>query len=166
MSNDTATKPAYVPPAVAFRLTDYINASVEEVKKRTVECGTCPVYLLCEAGQGGTGWTCPTCKATGVYVSEPDPSKMPDDVLAVDCTKHKFETRPEAAQIQKCGLCSGGAMELEVLSRGSKTHYILTAYTSIPPLERQKFLKESFEQWSKHYEEEEKKKATEAKANG
>lgn len=148
---ETETKTAYTPPAVAFRLPLFVDMALADVMERVVECRNCPVSLSCEAGEGGTGWTCPTCKATGVWVDVPEGNELPEDVIAVDCGKHKFHMRKESEQITKCTLCSGGAMELEVLTKGPKQHYVATAYATVPIAERQKQLKEFYEHWKKFY---------------
>jgi hypothetical protein len=165
--DETETKEPYTPPKSSWRLTTFIEAPMDEIKAKIVDCKTCPVFLLCEAGQGGTGWTCMKCRSTGVYVDTPEGNgKLPDDALILDCTKHKFEMRKEAEQIPSCSLCNGGMMELEVINitEGdkkvpyTKSHYIATVHAGMKVEERQKALKDYFAQHMKEYGGEKEKK--------
>lgn len=166
-SDETEKKTPYTPPKNSWRLTAFIDAPIEEIKAKRVECKTCPVFLLCEAGQGGTGWTCVKCRSTGVYVDTPEGSgKLPDDALILDCGKHKFEMRKEAEQIPSCSLCNGGMMELEVINIAvgeskvpyTKSHLVTTIYSVIPVEERQKSLKKYYQEHMKEYGGEKEKK--------
>jgi len=142
-------------PSVSWLLTDYIRASDKEILEKTVNCTNCPVFILCETGQGGTGWTCSKCNATGVYLDTPKEgaNELPEHVLVIDCGKHKFEKKKECAQITECSLCSGGLMELEVLNKGTKNHYIRTVHAYIAHEQRKKVLLQGWNYWSKFWEE-------------
>ena len=119
-------------PEVSWTYPEFIKATLEQIAKKTVDCKTCPVFLLCETETGGTGWVCPKCKTTGVFMDEPeDMASMPAYVLVIDCGKHKFEVKKESAQITECSLCSGGLMELEVLNQGTKNFYVRTVHALV-----------------------------------
>ena len=147
----TKTKKIYAGPTAAWRLPLFIEASLDAVKAKVVECSTCPVFLLCETGTGGTGWVCPKCNATGVYVDQPENDKAPEDVLVVDCGNHKFDVRAESKRISECALCSGGIMELEILAKTTKNHYIATAYAKVAVETRHAHLKAAHDKWKKHH---------------
>jgi hypothetical protein len=139
-------------PSVAWTYHDFIHATPVAIAEKTVECKTCPVFMLCETGTGGTGWVCPKCKTTGVFIDEPkDLASMPDYVLVVDCANHKFEVKKESTQITECSLCSGGLMELEVLNKGTKNFYIRTVHAVVDAKERQEKLKKAWHYWKEYY---------------
>jgi len=147
-------KPPVEKPEVAWTYKEFIDASLEEIAAKTVECKTCPVFMLCETSTGGTGWVCPKCKTTGVFIDEPeDMASMPDYVLVVDCEKHKFEVKKESAQITECSLCSGGLMELEVLNQGTKNFYVRTVHSVVDTKVRQAKLKKAWDYWTDYYAE-------------
>jgi hypothetical protein len=148
-------------PAVGWTYKAFIDATSEAIAEKTVECKTCPVFMMCESETGGTGWVCPKCRTTGVFIDEPaDLASMPDYVLVIDCHKHKFEVKKESSQITECSLCSGGLMELEVLNQGTKNFYVRTVHASVTTKERQEKLKKAWAYWTKYYED---KKAEETK---
>ncbi len=150
-------------PSVAWTYQGFIEATLEQITEKTVECKTCPVFMMCETETGGTGWVCPECKTTGVFMDEPaDMSSMPDFVLVVDCTKHKFAVKKESAQIKKCSLCTGGLMELEVLNQGTKNFYVRTVHAKVDAKTRQETLKKAWDHWTKYYTDEKKEKEKEA----
>jgi hypothetical protein len=144
-------KEPYVPPPVAWRLPVFLEATPEELTARLVDCSTCPVYLLCEAGEGGTGWVCGTCKATGVAVEQIEESKLPDDLLIIDCATHKFNRIPAAENMTVCSLCGGGQVELEINFPNSRAHLITTVHAHVPVTERQRFLREQMAYWKDMY---------------
>ncbi len=155
-------KMPYVPPDVAWNVRKFTEASLDEIKAKVVTCQTCPVYPACETSLGGTGWTCPQCSCTGVWVEMPsagDQESVPDDILVIDCQKHKFERKREAENMVQCALCSGGIGELEVGHAGAKNHIIFTAYAKVPVEKRQVDCRESIAMWEQHYAEEKAKKA-------
>lgn len=142
----------YVPPKAAFRLMDFIQASVDEVAAKTVDCGTCPVNMLCENSEGGTGYVCEECNATAVFVQELQPGeRLPSDVLLLDCGEHKFKKRENTDRITKCAICSGAIMEKEVLNEGVKHHYIYTTHAKLTVGQRQKTLSFAAAHWKEHH---------------
>ncbi len=147
----TETETVYTPPSAAFRLPLFVAMPLAEAAKNVVSCSTCPVSMLCEAAEGGSGWGCPTCKATGVWVDVPEGNDLPKQVIGVDCGKHKFHMRKEAEQITKCSLCSGGAMELEVLTKGPAQYIVFTEYATVSLADRHKQLGDFYEYWKKFY---------------
>lgn len=153
------------PPSVSWAFTTFMRASLKQIEAKTVSCTNCPVFMLCETGQGGTGWVCPKCKMSGVYLDEPTDggTTMPERVLAVDCAKHKFHVDKDCNQITECGVCSGGLMEFEVLNRGTKNYYIRTVHAIIPVAKRQETLKMAWDHWTKEYAEDKKKEKKEKK---
>ncbi len=153
-AEDEGLRP-YEPPLAAWRLPAFVEAPLAEVEAKVVECRTCPVFLMCEAGQGGTGWTCASCRATGVLVDVPGTGTVPEDVLLIDCGRHQFWTREAAVDLTRCDLCSGRVMDLELRARGSKQHYIATVHARVPVAERQKNLREAYEYWNRRYAAEE-----------
>jgi ribosomal protein S27AE len=149
----------YTPPPAAWRLKVFLDAPVDELKRRQVDCPTCPVSLMCEVGEGGTGWTCGRCKSTGFEITPIESGKHPDEILMIDCAAHKFATKKESERMTLCALCSGNVMELEVVMGETKRlHYLTTVHAMVPVEERQRFLKEKFEFWKDEYA---KKKKTE-----
>lgn len=141
----------YVPPPVAWRLPLFIEATHEELRARQVDCPRCPVYLLCEAGEGGTGWVCQFCGSTGVAVEKLEESKLPGDLLIIDCAAHKFHKLPVADNMTSCALCSGGQMELELQFPASRMHMVSTVHAKVSVEERQKFLREKRDFWVAEY---------------
>ena len=142
----------YIPPPVTWRLPVFIEAPVEALKKNQVTCPTCPVFLQCQAGEGGTGWVCKTCRSTGVYVGkEQENEKAPPDFLIVDCGKHTFNEKSASEQMTVCALCSGNQMELELRFPDNRAHYLTTEYMTVPVETRQQFLKEKHEFWKEEY---------------
>ncbi len=141
-------------PFASWRLRQFIAASPEELKRKVVDCTTCPVARQCKAGEGGTGWTCPTCRATGVWIDKPErEGKLPKDVFGVDCGAHNFHTRRETFPVPPgCPFCSGALAEIEAwTSVPIAQHMIMTRYAHVPVEERQKFLKEQFAFWTRYY---------------
>lgn len=143
---------SYTPPPASWRLKVFVEAPVSELKKRQVDCTTCPVFLLCEVGEGGTGWVCGTCKSTGFEITPIESGKHPDEILIIDCAKHKFNVRKDSEKMTSCALCSGGQMELEIaLGPEIRAHYLSTVHSTVPVEERQRFLKEKYEFWKSEY---------------
>lgn len=141
----------YIPPPVAWRLPLFVEATHEELRARQVDCPRCPVYMQCEAGEGGTGWVCPTCGATGVSIEKVDENTFPPDLLIIDCGAHKFNRRPDAKNMTICSLCSGGQMELEMRFPDARVHLISSVHAKIPVESRQKFLQEKRDFWAAEY---------------
>lgn len=142
---------SYIPPRAAWRLKVFKDAPVDQLKEQQVDCPTCPVFLLCQAGEGGTGWVCKICKATGMEISPIESGKHPDEILIIDCAKHNFETKKESERMTSCSLCSGGQMEFEVRFPDIKAYLLTTVHSGVPVEDRQKKLKETFEFWSDEY---------------
>jgi hypothetical protein len=144
-----------VPPAVSWTYPDFMRASLKDIEARTVDCQNCPVFMLCETGQGGTGWTCPKCKATGVYLDPPkdNGATMPDYLLVMDCAKHKFEVNKDSNSVKECGLCSGGVMEFEVINKGTKNFFVRTVHAKVTAEARQEMFKTAWDHWTKEYAE-------------
>lgn len=138
---------AYTPPDVAWTMDQFLAASRAEIDAKTVTCDTCPVFISCEAGSGGSGWTCVRCSSTGVLVDVPEVQRMPDNLLIIDCAKHKFERKQQTEQLLKCALCSGQQMQLE--GKRTKNHYVRTAYAMVTVEERKKVLTEARTNWQK-----------------
>lgn len=155
--NTTETTEAYTPPDCAVRITDLADMPLEELAKRVVGCKNCPVFMACETGQGGTGWTCPECRSTGVYVdAPPDAATLPRDCIGVDCGNHKFHTRQEAETI-RCMLCTGQAMELVIIGADAKKvthHLVLTEHSKVSLKVRQEAMQAGRVKWTKYHEEE------------
>ena len=151
MSEENEKKEAYVPPKASWRLPLFIKAQPKALKKKLVDCPTCPVFLLCQEGQGGTGYVCPICKSTGVWIDEPGLSALPKDILLIDCAKHNFDA---SKKLTKCALCSGGIMQLEWQNRGARNHYVATVHARVPIEARQAALAEAWTTWERHYLEE------------
>jgi hypothetical protein len=141
----------YEPPHNAWRLRLFVIASPEELRARQVTCGTCPVFILCENGEGGTGYVCEVCGATGIDIEKTPEAEMPKDLLVVDCGQHKFNRKPAGENLTLCSLCSGGQMDLEVQFPDSRFHYLTTVYAKVPVKERQKKLREALVFWEAEY---------------
>lgn len=150
--NDEETLIPFTPPASSWRLPVFIEAPLEEILAKRVDCSTCPVFFACEAGEGGSGWVCSECKATGVLVSKFEPGELPDHHMVVDCGKHKFHKNPKSEGMTRCTICSGNQMELELQYPDKQLHYIPTVHALVPVEERQKVLKEKFEFWKAEYD--------------
>lgn len=142
----------YKPPKTSWRLPVLIEAPIKKVKKTVVDCSTCPVSLLCENREGGSGYVCDTCGGTAVLVEEPQDNKAPDDVLLIDCEKHKFEKREGVDPITRCTLCSGAIMETEVQGVGVRHHLVLTAHSRVKIEDRIKQLSDAAAYWHKMLE--------------
>lgn len=141
----------YEPPHNAWRLRVFIEATPEELRARQVGCSTCPVFMLCENGEGGTGFVCAQCGATGIDIENTPESQMPKDLLVVDCNQHKFNRKPEDQNVTLCSLCSGGQMDLEIQFPDSRFHYLSTVHAAVPVEERQRKLREAFKFWEDEY---------------
>lgn len=152
---------SYQPPKETFRLPVFLEAKIAVVKKSVVDCPTCPLFLLCQEGVGGTGYWCGSCGLTGVWIDEPDVTTVsPNDVIWVDCAKHKFE-RVEKKKLAKCAVCSGQICWLEMEGK-TRNHYLFTVHASIDAAARQAALKDYWKMWEKKIAEdkaERKKKA-------
>jgi len=167
MSDEEDQKQApepYAPPPPAWRLKVLIDAPISEVKKKVVDCPQCPVFFLCQEGEGGTGYHCSKCGSTAVWIDQPGyGTSIPKDILVLDCNKHKFE-RADKRKLTQCVLCSGGLAQLEVKNRGAQNHIVLTVHSAVPAAERQKTLKEAWAKWTKYYRDEERAKRAEERA--
>lgn len=141
----------YTPPSASWRLRQFIEAPLQELHARQVTCSTCPVFLLCENGEGGTGYVCEVCNATGLKIEDTPEAEMAADLLVVDCGQHKFERKPTGENMALCSLCSGGQMDLEVQFPDSRFHFLTTIYAKVAVEERQRKLKEALEFWEAEY---------------
>jgi hypothetical protein len=166
--SDDGEKPApvepYVPPASSCTADELLVMTPAQLKAKIVDCPTCPVFMLCSEGVGGTGYHCGACGSTGVWVYEPNyNTEIPKDVIVVDCKAHKFE-RAERRKLKLCVLCTGNLAQLEIPKRGARNHIILTVHAGVTAPKRQTVLKEAWVKWTKFYEDETKAKAAEKKA--
>jgi hypothetical protein len=114
------------------KFLDVIHEDPSALEASRVDCGTCPVSLKCVLGQDGTGWTFNCCRATAVNVTTGDGRSVK---VVVDCAKHAFEQKPEAASFIRCVLCSGEIMDTEVRAarnHGSSYLYLPTVHAKVP----------------------------------
>lgn len=141
------TEAAYEPPKAAWDLKAFIKAAEEEIAAKTVDCKNCPVFMLCEAGEGSTGYWCSKCGSIGVWCDDKDMGKrnIPRDILLIDCNKHKFPRPADKHKLTRCALCSGGIMDLVSQGEGANNHYVYTKHAGVSATERQKVLKREFE---------------------
>lgn len=173
-TEETEPKPKkpepYEPPMSAWNVKALIDASPADVQAKVVDCPSCPVFLFCQDGSGGVGYWCSKCRATAVrfdearYAADHD---APQDILILDCAKHKFEME-KGKKLTLCVICSGGLASLEMTATGAKNHLVLTKHASVPAETRQKTLREAWAKWKKFYAEkaknERKEKASAKKA--
>ena len=171
-SDDEVDEDVFVPPKkyepapAMWNIRKFADASLEEVLAKRVNCGNCPLYLPCEGGEGGTGWACPKCGTTAVRVHEPRPgheNEDPDDIIVVDCNKHKFERMDRSKNMLDCPLCSEGIAEIEVECVGAKNHVLFTEHSKVPIEQRHEQVKTAFVNWEIYYAEEQAKKAASGK---
>lgn len=137
----------FTPPPCAWDLKAFSEASDAEIEAKKVSCSTCPVNMLCETGEGGTGYVCQTCGMTGVWIDEPDPKRPSTDVYMIDCARHKFHTREKNGQMRTCSTCTGEVMEAYVENVNSKLHYIYTEHARVSAEERRNTLRDSLAYW-------------------
>lgn len=153
----TETEDALPPlPVAALDPIQMLKLGIDDVRAKVVGCSTCPVFMLCESSTGGSGYTCKTCKATGVFLDE----DKEDEVLVLDCFKHKFGTKT-GGELEKCPLCSGTMMKFEYREMPPKSWIIFTEHAVVPLETRIKTLNESLDHWKTHYAEEAEKEAQE-----
>jgi len=151
----TQDEAPYVPPDSSMTLQELIKRPLKEITP--VDCSTCPVSMLCQEGQGGAGYVCDICGATGVYVDEPEPGAFPKNLLVMDCGKHRFETLEGKGKMPDCGLCTGDQMELLLRNEHAVNHYVPTVHARVPLAERQKVLAEKLKYWKGEIAKEKKK---------
>lgn len=140
----------YVPPKAAWRLPVLLEASKKDLEASRVDCSTCPVFILCESGEYGTGWVCQTCNATGIRMTEPEESGGPaPDLLGVDCGKHNFIVGPNSGLQKTCSLCTGDQIGLEMGNPLNRFYLLATVHAKVPIGTRQKVLKARVKVWEK-----------------
>jgi hypothetical protein len=145
-AKETVASDGYIPPHQSWDLLKFIEATPEELAAKTVDCATCPVALLCNAGVGGTGIFCTQCEATSVFCVD---ENKPSNVIVMDCTKHRFEkTDPQVC----CSLCSGSSIKFAMRGLRPFQHYVHTKHASYDARTRQERLKEAHTQWLDHAE--------------
>lgn len=103
-----------------YHVLPLINGTFDAHVK-TVNCGTCPVTMACAVGQGGTGYEFECCRSTGVVDAE-------GRMLAIDCTRHQFETR---RVLPLCPLCSGSIVD-GALREVQHAFWVPTIYAKVP----------------------------------
>jgi hypothetical protein len=161
MSDQTAnpeTEADELPPLpdAALDPIKLLGMTEEEIKAKTVDCASCPVFMLCESSTGGSGYVCKACKSTGVFLDE----DKEDEILVLDCAKHKFPTK-QGGEMEKCPLCCGTMMKFEYREMPPKNWVIFTVHSLVANTERRKSMNEALEHWKKHYAEEAEREARE-----
>ena len=166
-TNETESEQKTEIPAAAMDPIAMVTTLTQaDIEAKTVGCSTCPVFLLCESSSYGSGYTCGKCKTTGVLFS----TDNEDEVMVVDCAKHKFPTKADGGTMAECTLCNGQIMKQEYRSMPPKNYIILTENSAVPLDVRLEKLKDSLKHWKEHFaetaarEEEEKKKFAEKKS--
>jgi len=151
----------YTPPETAITLRQILDGPIDKVVP--VDCTNCPVNMLCQEASGGTGFVCESCGATSVYVEEPDDRGLVNNILIVDCHKHRFEK--DASKARQCGLCDGAVMSFYAYNHGAKHHYLPTVHAAVSLKKRQETLRKAYKVYAKEVaEQKEKKAAKEAEA--
>jgi hypothetical protein len=110
---------------LGWGIQEALNAPLDQVQESVVDCGTCPVNILCLAGRGGTGLKFRCCGVTVVLVTGLDGA---DVRLMVDCTNHQFEDGGRALEFELCPLCSHGAVESELLWPHKNARWLPTVH--------------------------------------
>ena len=136
----------------AIRPKDYAKLTNTEVEAKTVDCPTCPVNMLCEAGEGGVGYVCSECGSTALGVESTNLAKT-QNMYYLDCSKQHFSR--VAGVLEKCDLCSGKIMKTEVNGIPPTLYLIRTVYAKVPIDERRR----AFEQRRVEYEAHERARA-------
>jgi len=134
----------YVPPSSALTLKQILEEPVDHVTP--VNCANCPINMMCQESTGGTGYVCDECRATSVYVTDPDDEGLVDDILVVDCNKHRFPKNDEKSS--QCGLCDGGITRFYAENYGAVHHYLPTVHASVPLQKRKEALQAGFVYWT------------------
>ena len=137
----------------AIRPKDYAKLSNAEIEAKVVDCPTCPVNMLCEAGEGGSGFACGQCDGTAMGVEDVNLAKTAN-MYYIDCAKQHF-SRDGGVIAQGCDMCTGKIMKTEVNGIPPTLYIIRTVYAKVSIDERRRI----FEVRRKEYEEFERAKA-------
>lgn len=113
---------------LGWTLEEALVASFKDVKRSTVNCGSCPVSFQCVAAEGGNGFTFDCCRSTAVEVTT-DGMRI---LLIVDCANHQFVQRDVAKDAAPCPLCSGDFVLSHLLGMSLDHHYLPTEYAKVP----------------------------------
>ena len=135
MSDET-----YTPPTSALTLREILDGPIDTVEP--VDCANCPINMMCQESTGGTGFFCESCGATSVYVEEADDRGLVNNILIVDCNKHRFEKN--AALARQCGLCDGAVMQFYAYNHGAKNYYLPTVHAGVSLAKRQETLRKAY----------------------
>ncbi len=161
--------PVFEPPPSSWNFGEFLNADPADVGSRTVDCGSCPVALLCHGGAASTGIYCESCGATAVFWAGNKQSEPTErHVLVIDCHEHRFSDR--SCTQHRCALCDGEVIRDHVKRQKGKVrttgimHYVHTAHASYTAAARQESWKEEYRKCLQHEEQLERVKAERLKA--
>ena len=118
-----------------------------EIAARTVDCPTCPVNMLCEAGGNGVGIVCGPCGAAALGGDHDDPAKA-RFLLYVDCAKHNF-SRKDGMLDKGCWMCLPRIMQTELNGVPPAIYMIRTVHSKVSVEARRKNVQVSMETYSK-----------------
>ena len=123
----------------SMRVYEFLNASDDAIRERTVDCPTCPVNMLCQSGEGSTKHACPTCGMTAVMI-DTDDMKTCEHLYVIDCGKHGFPK-----DVKACNWCDGRIMEHEQRDPAiaPQVHWLYTVHAKVSIVERKKKLRET-----------------------
>lgn len=97
-----------------------------------VDCGTCPVSMVCAVGEGGNGYVFDCCRSVGFETTENGKRVL----YVIDCQNHQFAQTSLAKECKLCPLCSGGIMEVVLRDIGHSNRYLPTVHAKVPVAER------------------------------
>lgn len=113
---------------LGWRIGDVLHTRIENVKRTTVDCGTCPVSLQCVAADQGNGWKFDCCGAAAVEIRTDDGYVL----LIMDCADNRFRPREIAAEFSTCPLCSGDVVKSDLFELGEHHRYLPTVHAKVP----------------------------------
>ncbi len=132
--NDTTPEDFSISPH-SMRIAEFLKMDAEGIAAKTVDCPTCPVAMLCQAGDGGSERVCQTCGATAVAIDVED-AREAAHVYLIECGKHGFQNQRQG---WTCNLCDGRIMQHEIRDPALRpeTHYLRTVYAKVTAEKRQ-----------------------------
>lgn len=106
-----------------------LAAPLSAVEQTIVDCGTCPVNILCLVGRGGNGLKYSCCGMTTVPVEALSGESL---LLMVDCSNNRFEDTRRTGEFGNCPLCGSGALETEMRGWLPGTRWLPTVHATHP----------------------------------
>lgn len=135
----------------AMRVFDFMKAPNDVIDAKTVDCDVCPVSMLCQAGEGGSGRVCEDCRSTGVPI-DADTYQDAKHLYLIDCANHNF---PTEKPLKPCNMCDGRILQHEVREPPPTptVHYVRTKYAKVSIDDRKEKFRAEEIVWRAHYEE-------------